>query len=201
MVTQVKYFFAFQSPFAALADTRIDDLVTQAGGELVPVPIVPPPMPPPAGLAATIQEFKTSYLWEDAARWAKKMGLPWKPPALGPVDTTDAAAGFYFARDKGKERAYRSAIFKARWSEGRDIGNREVLADCAQAAGLSRTEFTEALRAGRYHEEVPKALQLCMQERIFGVPTFVVNGKRFWGNDRLDFVVEELKGSARSRHT
>src|SRR5438093_1533949 len=100
MPTQVKYFFAFQSPFAALADARIDDLVAAAGAQLVPIPIVPPPMEPPKGLAATIQEFKISYLMEDAARWAKKLGLAWKPPAQVTVDATDAAAGFYVAREQ-----------------------------------------------------------------------------------------------------
>ena len=68
---QVKYYFAFQSPFAALADSRIDDLIAQAGAELVPIPIVPPPSEPPTGIAAQIQEAKLSYLREDAARWRK----------------------------------------------------------------------------------------------------------------------------------
>jgi 2-hydroxychromene-2-carboxylate isomerase len=193
MPTQVKYFFAFQSPFAALADSRIDDLVAAAGAELLPIPIVPPPLEPPKGLAATIQEFKVSYLLEDAARWAKKLGLVWKPPVRIIVNATDAAAGCYVAREKGKERAFRNAVFRARWSEGRDISDRQVLADCAEKAGLSRHDFLAALDSGRYHEEVPKALQQCMDDRVFGVPIFVVNGKRFWGNDRLDFLLEELK--------
>jgi 2-hydroxychromene-2-carboxylate isomerase len=191
--TQVQYFFAFASPFAALADTRIDDLVSGAGAELVPVPVVPPPMPPPEGLAAQIQEFKASYNREDAARWAQRLGLPWNPPEQRTVDSTDAAAGWYFARDKGAERGYRNAVFEARWRAGRDIGDAEVLADCAEKAGLPRGEFVEALRKKQYHDEVPKALALCIQERVFGVPLFVVNGKRFWGNDRLEFLMEELQ--------
>ena len=78
---QVKYYFAFPSPFAALADSRIDDLIAQAGAELVPIPIVPPPADPPTGIAAQIAEFKLSYLLEDAERWAHKLGLPWHAPA------------------------------------------------------------------------------------------------------------------------
>jgi 2-hydroxychromene-2-carboxylate isomerase len=190
---QVKYFFAFQSPFAALADSRIDDLVEKAGGELIGIPVVPPAPTPPAGLAAQLQEFKLSYLLEDSTRWAKKLGLPWKPPSPGHIDTTDAAAGYYFAREQSKERAYRNAVFRARWSEGRDISDRVVLADCARQAGLDRKSFLAALDDARYRDEVPKALMLCMQERIFGVPIFVVNGKRFWGNDRIDFLLEELR--------
>ena len=192
---QVKYYFAFQSPFAALADARIDGVVAQAGAELVPIPIVPPPTTPPTGIAAQIAEFKMSYVLEDAERWARKLGVPWRPPAQRAVDATDASAGHYFARDKGKERGYRNAVFRARWSEGRDIGDREVLADCAVTAGMARAEFLEALSSKRYHDEVPKALMLCVQDRIFGVPIFVVDGARFWGNDRLDFLAEALRTS------
>jgi 2-hydroxychromene-2-carboxylate isomerase len=188
----VHYFFAFSSPFAALADARIDDLVARAGAELVPIPVVPPPPDPPQGLAATIQQFKLSYAAEDSARWARRLGLAWNPPPAGPVDNTPASAGWYFARERGRERAYRNTVFQARFAAGRDVSDPEVLADCAAAAGLPRGEFLEALRTRRYHDEVPKALALCVQERVFGVPLFVVDGKRFWGNDRVDALVEEL---------
>ena len=192
---QVKYYFAFQSPFAALADSRIDDVIARANAELIPIPIVPPPSDPPTGIAAQIAEFKLSYLLEDAGRWAGKLGLPWHPPAQIAVDGNDAAAGHYYAREQGKERGYRNAVFRARWGEGRDISDRQVLGECAASAGLSRAEFVEALTSRRYHDEVPKALMLCMQDKIFGVPIFVVDGKRFWGNDRLDFLLEELRKS------
>jgi len=193
MPRTVKYFFAFQSPFAALADTRIDDLIAQTGAILDPIPLVPPGQPEPTGLAAQIAEYKLSYLLEDAGRWAKKLGLSWKPPEQRAVDSTDATAGYFYARAQGKERGYRNAVFRARWGEGRDIGDHAVLADCAAKAGLERAAFLEALRGKRYHEEVPKALMRCIEERIFGVPIFVVDGKRFWGNDRLEFLAEELR--------
>ena len=196
MPRTVTYFFAFQSPFAALADTRIDDLVAKAGAVLEPIPVVPPAQPAPTGLAAQLAEFKLSYLLEDAGRWAKRLGVPWKPPEQRLVDTTDAAAGYYYAREQDKERGYRNAVFRARWSEGRDIGDHAVLGDCAVRAGLSRERFLDALRAKQYHDEVPTALVRCMEERIFGVPIFVVDGKRFWGNDRLDFLAEELRAGA-----
>jgi 2-hydroxychromene-2-carboxylate isomerase len=190
---QVKYYFAFQSPFAALADSRIDDLVAQTGGELVPIPVVPPPAAPPTGLAAQIYEFKIGYIREDAARWARKLGLRWKEPPLGSIDTTDAAAGYYFAREQGRERQYRNAVFRARWSEGRNIADRTVLAECAAQAGLTRPAYSAALDDARYRDEVPKALMQCMQDRIFGVPIFIVDGTRFWGNDRIDFMLEALR--------
>jgi 2-hydroxychromene-2-carboxylate isomerase len=32
-----------------------------------------------------------------------------------------------------------------------------------------------------------------LEDGVFGVPLFVVDGERFWGNDRLDFLLETLK--------
>ena len=193
MSPTVQYFFAFSSPYAGLADARIDDLVAKAGAELEPIPVVAPPSDPPEGLAATLLEFKRSYMFEDVRRFAEEAGIPWAfPERDGPVDGVDATAGWYFASEHGRERGYRNAVFRAHCSEGRDIADPEVLADCAESAGLDRADFLAALRARRYHDEVPKTLALCLEAQVFGVPLFVVNGKRFWGQDRVAHLLEEL---------
>lgn len=192
---KVAFFFAFGSPFAALASFRVDDLVSECGAVLDPVAVVPPPADPPTGLAAQLQEFKLDYLREDAARWARRLHIPWKEPERGRVDSTDATAGYLFARTKGAERDFRNAVFRARWCEGKDISDQDVLSECAQDCRLSVNEFLQALRSKQYHGELDAALVRCLEERVFGVPIFVFNGKRFWGNDRLDFLVEELKRS------
>jgi 2-hydroxychromene-2-carboxylate isomerase len=190
---QVLYFFTFGSPYAALADARIDDLVAAAEAELVPIPVAPV-LDPPQGLAATLREFRIGFMREDCERCAAEQGLPWSFPwdEASPLDNVPASAGWYFAREKGRERGYRNAVFRARASEGRDVSDPQVLADCAAAAGLDRAEFLEALESGRYLEEVPKTLQLCMEHRCFGVPFFVVDGKHFWGNDRIEQLLREL---------
>ncbi len=132
----VRYYFSFGSPFAALADSRIDALVAESGARLDPIPIGAPPAEPPEGLAAIIEGLRASYQYEDAARWAHKLGLPWHSPAppKKPVDATDASIGYYAALEKGRESAYRKGVFVALWAEGRDIADREVLADCAADA-------------------------------------------------------------------
>lgn len=190
---KVVFFFSLHSPFAALASFRVDDIVADAGAALEPVAVVPPPMDPPTGIAAQLQEFKLEYLYEDAARWARHLHIPWKEPDRGRVDPTDATAAYLFASTKGMERDFRNAVFRARWCEGRDISSHDVLAECADECRLSVNEFMQALRSRKYHEQIPAAIARCLEERVFGVPMFVFNGKRFWGNDRLDFLAEELR--------
>lgn len=193
---KVLYFFAFQSPYAALADFRADYMVESAGGELEPVPVVPPPSDPPTGVAALVHQSRREYMLEDSARWARHLAIPWKPPAPGPVSSRDAVAGYYYARERGQERNYRNAVFRSRWCEGRDIDDLTVLAECAEDCRLSPNDFLQALRSRLYHQTIDAAIDLCLQHGVFGVPTFVYAGQRFWGNDRLDFLVASLRGES-----
>jgi 2-hydroxychromene-2-carboxylate isomerase len=205
---RVLYFFSFASWYSALADSRLDHLVAEAGGYLEPLPLILTGAPEPTGIEAVVGEFKITYLTEDAERWFRRLGIPWNPPEAvyrqrwpghrfdGFPDATDATAGWYFARERGSERAYRNAIFRALWCESRDIGDPRVLAACGETAGLSQPDFIAALESKRWHNHVWDGIQRCAEERVFGVPTFVVAGKRFWGNDRIDFLLEELRGAA-----
>jgi 2-hydroxychromene-2-carboxylate isomerase len=192
----VRYYFSFGSPFAALADTRIDALVEPVGADLEPIPIVAPPADPPEGVAATLQELKSSYQYEDAARSARKLGLPWHSSALSqrPVEAMDASIGYYVAREESAERAYRQRVFRAFWAEGRDIDDRNVLGDCARDAGLSRDDFMKRLDDEQYRNTFITQAMLGIEDRVFGVPFFILDGERFWGNDRLDVLLDALSG-------
>ena len=192
----VRYYFSFGSPFAALADTRIDALVEQVGADLEPIPIVAPPADPPEGVAATLQELKSSYQYEDAARAARKLGLPWHSSALSqrPVEAMDASIGYYVAREESAERAYRQRVFRAFWAEGREIDDRNVLGDCARDAGLSRDDFLKGLDDECHREALLSRAVAGLEDWVFGVPLFIVDSQRFWGNDRLDFLLDALRG-------
>lgn len=190
---RILYFFAFGSPYAALADLRIDQLVEDSGIVLEPIPLVPPPTDAPTGLAAQLQENKREYMSEDCARWARKLHIPWNPPGPGTMDSRDAVAGYYYAREHGRERDYRNAVFRSRWCEGKNIDDQAVLAECAADCRLSANEFLQALRSRLYHAHIDDALGRALENKIFGVPTFVFEGERFWGNDRLEFLVETIQ--------
>ncbi len=190
---KILYFFSFNSPYAALSDLRIDQMVDKVDARLEPIPLVPPPLDPPSGLAAQLQQSKMEYMAEDCVRWAKRLCIPWSPPAAGPVDTRDAVAGYYYARERGKERDYRNAVFRSRWCEGKDIGDRTVLAACASDCRLSANDFLQALRTRHYHSQVDDAIGRALENSVFGVPTFVVDGERYWGNDRLEFLLEAVE--------
>jgi 2-hydroxychromene-2-carboxylate isomerase len=191
--SRIRYFFGFTSPFVAIADFRIDAILGPLNVELEPIPLVPQWPDPPSGAQGQLYQWKLEYNLVDATRSAKAMDMPWKPPTTSFfADTTDAVAGWYFARSESRERAYRHEVLQARWGQGLDLSDQQVLAGAAERAGLERGSFVSALRDRTHHGSVPHGLELAARHHVFGVPFFVVDGERFWGNDRLDAVAAFL---------
>ncbi len=92
------------------------------------------------------------------------------------------------------ERAYREAVFRARWADGRDIADRDVLGDCARDAGLSRDDLVKRLDHEQYRNAFWVRAAAGIEDRVFGVPFFVFDGERFWGNDRIEFLLDAVRG-------
>ena len=42
-------------------------------------------------------------------------------------------------------------------------------------------------------DNLKKLTEEAFQKEIFGAPTFIVNNKLFWGQDRFEYALEELK--------
>ncbi len=68
-------------------------------------------------------------------------------------------------------------LLKAYFTDGLDIGDAEVLADCAADVGLDRSAVLEFLASDRGTAEVAAELDEARDEGITAVPTYVFNGK------------------------
>lgn len=82
-----------------------------------------------------------------------------------------------YARDKGLHSAFGSKVFQAYFTEGRNIGELDVILDIAAAAGLDREEVRRVIAEGVY---APKRLQIAKEaeeKQIEMVPTFIINDR------------------------
>src|SRR2546428_6493728 len=78
-------------------------------------------------------------------------------------------------------------------ARGGDIGQEETLAEVAERAGLARAEFLAALREPHYEAALERSNADARADEVFGFPFFIYEGKRFWGNDRIEWLVREIK--------
>jgi predicted DsbA family dithiol-disulfide isomerase len=80
-----------------------------------------------------------------------------------------------FAKDQGSFNEFHEKIFFAYFTEGKDIGNMEVILETAKKSGLDINSLQEALNDGKYIAKLAEAQQQGKSYGITGTPTFVVN--------------------------
>jgi 2-hydroxychromene-2-carboxylate isomerase len=187
----VEVFYDFASPFAYLGVARVAAIAAAARSPVTYTPILlgalfrelgTPDVP-----LHTFSAARQAWMRRDLRDHAERYGVPFHFATTFPLRTVLAL------RVAIREPAAREPLFRAAWVEDRDLGRPEVVAEVLREAGLDPALITaadgarEALRA---NTERARAMGL------HGVPTFVVDGERFWGQDRLDQVELALRRGA-----
>lgn len=187
----IRFYFSFRSPYAWLAYHRLERALGALPVTVQRIPVFPPSHYPndPAAVPA-----KLAYIVHDASRVAREYGLPaikWS----GDVDTDwmRPHAAYVFAAGEGHGDAFAFAVFRARFCEGRNVGADDALRGAAQQCGLDPEAVVRAADDPAMHRLVNIGFLQAGQDGVFGVPFFVWRDQRFWGNDRLEWLIREVK--------
>ncbi|MNR03312.1 2-hydroxychromene-2-carboxylate isomerase [compost metagenome] len=88
--------------------------------------------------------------------------------------------------------AYLSAMFQALWVQQRNLGDLQVLAGVLQAAGFDPEQYQAWTAEPEVKTALKDATEEAVRRGVFGAPTCFVGEQMFFGQDRLEFVVEAL---------
>lgn len=106
----------------------------------------------------------------------KQEGIPFAlDEILRSPNTFDSHRLMWLAGREGVQEKVAEALFRAFFTEGRDIGDRAVLADIGRAAGLQGVE--EFLASDRGAKEVQEEERKAREIGVDAVPTFIIGGK------------------------
>jgi 2-hydroxychromene-2-carboxylate isomerase len=97
-----------------------------------------------------------------------------------------------FADRHGKFREYARRVWELFFRRELDIEKFDQLATLLASFGLDADAFR------RYAEndgprELSDAIAEGERDEVFGVPTLMVDGEPFWGNDRVEWVIKKLE--------
>ena len=112
---------------------------------------------------------------------AKALGLDMKlPPEVCPRPYTRLAfEGYFYAQEQGRGEVYSDKVYRAYFTDEKDIGDMDVLCELAGESGLDREDFRQALIDGLYTDEEKKAVRYSREElKVTSVPTIYVNGQK-----------------------
>ena len=132
-------------------------------------------------LAYRVKKFgsveRARELDERVANAAAAVGLQFRPDLmLRTPNTLDAHRLIWFAGREGVQDAVMETVFKAYFIEGRDIGDRDVLTDCAVEGGMNRVEVADFLAGETAAKEMLAADRAAREAGVNGVPSFFLDG-------------------------
>ena len=202
-------YYSLSSPWAYLGGPQLQDIVRRHHVQLTLKPYDFQAVVPQTGgiPLKTRPEPRRTYHALELARWSDYLGMPMNPapahyPKGAPTDPNwNKYAGWMViaAQLKGLDAQPLShALLRALWAEERDTSQADVRIAVANENGYDGAALQKLERSDAVQAEYAKFTQESVERGIFGAPIFVLNGERFWGQDRVAFVdraLDKLRGS------
>ena len=143
---------------------------------------------------------KQAYLRKDLMDWARHDGVEIRfPPSVFPVNSVKAMRVCCWLKPQGGLVPFAEAVFKAYWTDDRDISQDAVLAEIATGLGLDAAALMAAISTPAVKAQLKANTDEVIARGGFGSPTVFVGGSdMYFGNDRLPLVRQAVlrRGSA-----
>ena len=137
---------------------------------------------------------KLEYSQKDMSDWAELRKIKFNWPKIFPINSVKSMRGtFYFIDKQIKIEDYLEAVFKAYWTDGKDISNEGCLSSIVASLSESPEDFLEFIEKPKTKSRLIDNTQELMDRNGFGSPTFFLDGTdMFFGNDRIQLIENRL---------
>ena len=198
MTKRVDFFYGIGSRYSFLASTRMDALEMETGCTVAWRPLFSGALMTRRGMDPFRQDAPPSgqYDWRyrryDAECWAAYYGLPYLEPDDGIKEDAFYGRACVAADRLDACAAFSKALFAAIFTEGRDRISRSDIAVIADGIGLDGKTLVALAEEPETETRHKRNVEDALAAGAFGVPTFVSDGRMFWGNDRLPLLRDFL---------
>ena len=118
---------------------------------------------------------QTTAMLDQITERGKAVGIVFNQEQSIPVNTLQAHRMIHFAQEHGLASQMKEALFKAYFTDNKNIGQIAVLADLAKEIGLKKEEAIEYLESEKGTEAIQADIQEAKRMKISGVPFFVID--------------------------
>ena len=137
---------------------------------------------------------KLKHMINDCLLIAKKNNFYFKWNSKFPINSLNIMRGYFVINLKNKDK-YIETMFNAYWKDDLDISKEEILKPLLDQCKIDKNIFFKTIKDLVIKENLKEATKNAHEKGIFGAPTFIVNNKIFWGQDRLEFALDEYKNN------
>jgi 2-hydroxychromene-2-carboxylate isomerase len=194
MRKSVEFFFDYGSPASHLAFFELRKIAREAGAEILWRPILL------GGVFKAINSHspveivpKGKWMMWDLANYAARYGVPFVHNPHFVINTLPIMRGAIVAERRGELERYSEAMFLAIWRDALDMDDPAVIGQALAKYGFDAKAYFAGTQEQAVKDDLKARTDAAIARGVFGLPTFFVGEKMWWGQDRLEWVKEALR--------
>ena len=194
MTKSIEFYFDFSSPYAYLGFKEIKKYEKKYPFQIKYMPIFLGGLHNSAGITpAAFNKIKSKYMVQDTKLVANKKNIKFSFNSYFPIKTVNFMRGAIIAKNDNSEKIYIEKIFDAIWRDGLNMNDNIIINKVLKNLDLNPNIFFGKVSDIKIKDKLKKFTNDALKKGIFGAPTYYVNRKIFFGQDRLIYAIDEIK--------
>ena len=193
MTKSIDFYFDFISPYSYLAYQKLKTLNKDNFFKIVYKPILLGGLHNLGGITApAFNVRKMKNMKDDCKLIADKNKIQFQWNENFPINSLYLMRGYLVINENLKKKFF-EVCFDYYWKENIDISDEKNVIKILDTCSINKINFFKDIENNKVKDELKKLTNLAFEKDIFGAPTFIVNNKIFWGQDRLEYALDEYK--------
>ena len=192
MSSYIDFYFDVISPYSYIAHKKIQKIKESQKVIFNYKPILLGGLHNLAGISApAFNKYKMKNMQSDCELVSKKNNISFMWNSKFPINSLSIMRGFISLNETQKDD-YLNTFFDAYWKDNLDLSSEREFSELLGSLKIDRKIFFEKIKQQSIKDDLKKLTSDAFEKEVFGAPTFIVNNKIFWGQDRLEYALEEL---------
>ena len=192
MSSYVDFYFDIISPYSYIAHKKIQKIKENKKVIFNYKPILLGGLHNLAGISApAFNKHKMKNMQNDCELVSKKNDISFIWNSKFPINSLSIMRGYLSVNDNQKDK-YLNVFFDAYWKDNLNLSSEKEFLKLLENIEIDSKIFFEKIKQQSTKDELKELTSDAFKKEVFGAPTFIVNNKIFWGQDRLEYALEEL---------
>ena len=145
-----------------------------------------------AGITAnTFIGHKNDFMIQDCIMVSKKLGINFYFNDKFPINSLYLMRGTLVLEENLLEK-YIDIFFESYWQFNTDLSDRNIFEKKLNEIGINVDKFFQDIEKKEVKENLKLFTYEAYNKKNFGAPSFIYKDKVYWGQDRLDYVIDDI---------
>ncbi len=192
MSSYIDFYFDVISPYSYIAHKKIQKIKESQKVIFNYKPILLGGLHNLAGInAPAFNKYKMKNMQSDCELVSKKNDISFKWNLNFPINSLSMMRG-YLSIDNNQKEKYLEIFFNAYWRDNLDLSSEKEFSKLLDSLRIDSKVFFDEIKKQSTKDKLKELTNNAFNKEVFGAPTFITNNKIFWGQDRLEYALEEL---------